>query len=69
MKGLFLFVALFVIQLTDVKNSRIALELDPSTIAARVSRRSERDTIPLAEQTIAQAFRTAQESLAKSLLK
>jgi hypothetical protein len=34
-----------------------------------VSKRGERDNIPLAEQTIAQALRTAQESLAKSLLK
>ena len=48
---------------------RIILDNDPQQIASRVTKKSEGDNIPLSEQSLAQAFRTAQEQFAKSLLK
>ena len=45
------------------------LELDSSNIASRVSKRSDRDNVPLSEQTLSQALRSAQETIARSLLK
>jgi hypothetical protein len=54
----------------------VLLESDPNTVASRVTKRLEDDrlslgssSIPLSEQTLAQALQTAKEQLAKSLLK
>ena len=53
----------------NFKFYRIVLELDSSNIASRVSKRSDRDNVPLSEQTVSQALRSAQETIARSLLK
>ncbi|KAH9275440.1 hypothetical protein BASA83_002214 [Batrachochytrium salamandrivorans] len=46
----------------------IILETDASQIASRVTKRgSDTDNIPIGEQTIAQALKTAQEQLVKRL--
>jgi len=45
------------------------LETDPATIASRVSMRGADSDVPLAQQTLSQAFASAREQLTNSLLK
>ncbi|KAJ3046496.1 Coatomer subunit zeta-1 [Rhizophlyctis rosea] len=58
-----------VLAIDEAIDQGIILDNDPQQIASRVTKKSEGDNIPLSEQSLAQAFRTAQEQLAKSLLK
>ena len=52
--------------LDETLDDGIILETDASQIAARVTKRSsEADNVPIGEQTIAQALKTAQEQFAK----
>jgi hypothetical protein len=60
---------LVLLAMDETIDDGIILEVDASNIAARVSKRSDKDNVPLSEQTLSQAFRSAQESLARSLLK
>lgn len=60
---------LILLAIDETIDDGIILELDASNIASRVSKRSDRDSVPLSEQTLSQALRSAQESLARSLLK
>ncbi|KAJ3131710.1 Coatomer subunit zeta-1 [Physocladia obscura] len=55
--------------LDETIDDGIILESDSTQIAARVTKKDANDgSIPLAEQTIAQALRQAQEQITKSLL-
>ncbi|KAJ3268383.1 Coatomer subunit zeta-1 [Borealophlyctis nickersoniae] len=59
-----------VLAIDEAVDDGIILESDPSVIASRVTKKgADGDNVPLSEQTIAQALRTAQEQFAKSLLK
>lgn len=60
---------LILLAIDETIDDGIILELDASNIASRVSKRSDRDSVPLSEQTLSQALRSAQETLARSLLK
>ncbi|KAJ3127219.1 hypothetical protein HK101_005619, partial [Irineochytrium annulatum] len=60
---------LVMLALDETIDDGIILESDPTQISARVTKKGSDDNIPLAEQTIAQALRSAQEQIAKSLLK
>ncbi|KAJ3298261.1 snare-like protein [Rhizoclosmatium globosum] len=56
--------------LDETIDDGIILESDSTQIAARVTKKDSNDgSVPLTEQTIAQALRQAQEQFAKSLLK
>lgn len=60
---------LVLLTMDETVDGGIILETDPATIAARVGMRGADNEIPLAEQTLSQAFASAREQLAKSLLK
>eukprot|EP01135_Chromosphaera_perkinsii_P000766 Nk52_evm54s151 gene=Nk52_evmTU54s151 len=56
--------------LDEVCDQGIVLEADPTLIAQRSSMRGNSDNdVPLAEQTLSQAFASAREQLTRSLLK
>lgn len=55
--------------LDEILDGGILLETDPDVIAGRVAMRGADADLPLSEQTISQAFVTAKEHLARSLLK
>lgn len=55
--------------LDEILDGGILLETDANVIAGRVAMRGADADLPLSEQTISQAFVTAKEHLARSLLK
>ncbi|KAJ3112403.1 Coatomer subunit zeta-1 [Phlyctochytrium bullatum] len=60
---------LVMLALDETIDDGIILESEASQIAARVTKKGSEENLPLSEQTIAQALKSAQEQLAKSLLK
>ncbi|KAG5460853.1 MAG: clathrin adaptor complex small chain-domain-containing protein [Olpidium bornovanus] len=58
---------LVVLALDECIDDGIVLEIDPQQIMARISKRSEE--IPITEQSLLQAYQTAKERFAGSLLK
>ncbi|KAJ3217458.1 hypothetical protein HDU67_007928 [Dinochytrium kinnereticum] len=60
---------LVMLALDETIDDGIILESESSQIAARVTKKGNDESLPLTEQTIAQALKSAQEQIAKSLLK
>jgi hypothetical protein len=48
---------------------RLILETEPQVVASRVSMRGADGDVPAVEQTFSQAFASAREQIARSLLK
>lgn len=58
-----------VLTLDEIIDGGIILELNPDTVASRVTKRASTADIPIAEQTMAQVLQRAGEQLTRSLLK
>ncbi|KAI9192966.1 Longin-like domain-containing protein [Polychytrium aggregatum] len=58
---------LAILALDETIDDGIILESDSSQVAGRVTKKNEGESIPLAEQTIAQALQAARDQLTKSL--
>lgn len=60
---------LLLLVMDEVVDGGLVLETDPQTVASRVTMRGADAEVPIAEQTFSQAFASAKEHLARSLLK
>eukprot|EP00878_Enallax_costatus_P037664 GHUV01042569.1.p1 GENE.GHUV01042569.1~~GHUV01042569.1.p1 ORF type:complete len:150 (+),score=36.73 GHUV01042569.1:186-635(+) len=60
---------LVLLVMDEIVDGGLILETDPQTVAARVTMRGADGEVPIAEQTFSQAFASAKEHLARSLLK
>jgi len=60
---------LVLLAMDETVDGGLILETDPATIASRVAMRGADSDIPLAQQTLSQAFASAREQLTNSLLK
>ncbi|KAJ3099779.1 hypothetical protein HDU97_002757 [Phlyctochytrium planicorne] len=60
---------LVMLALDETIDDGIILESEASQIAARVTKKGTDESLPLSEQTISQALRSAQEQIARQLLK
>ncbi|KAF8071229.1 COPZ2 [Scenedesmus sp. PABB004] len=59
---------LLLLVMDEIVDGGLILETDPQTVAARVTMRGADGEVPIAEQTFSQAFASAKEHLARSLL-
>ncbi|KAK9868753.1 hypothetical protein WJX84_006598 [Apatococcus fuscideae] len=60
---------LVLLAMDEIIDGGLILETDSTTIASRVTMRGAENETPLAEQTLSQAFASAKEQIARSLLK
>lgn len=60
---------LVLLAMDEIIEGGLILETEPQVVASRVSMRGSEAEIPLTEQTFSQAFASAKEHLARSLLK
>ncbi|KAF6256050.1 zeta-cop, subunit of COP-I complex [Scenedesmus sp. NREL 46B-D3] len=60
---------LLLLVMDEIVDGGLILETDPQTVAARVTMRGADGEVPITEQTFSQAFASAKEHLARSLLK
>ncbi|KAI8808947.1 Longin-like domain-containing protein [Cladochytrium replicatum] len=60
---------LVILALDEAIDDGVILESEPQQIALRVTKKSSEDTIPISDQTFAQAFASAKEQLTRQLLK
>merc|ERR550532_1636215 len=60
---------LVLLAMDEIIDNGVILETDPTVIAGRVAMRGADSDVPLSEQTFSQAFASAKEQLARSLLK
>jgi len=60
---------LVLLAIDEIVDAGLILETEPQMVAARVSMRGADGEVPITEQTFSQAFASAKEHLARSLLK
>ncbi|WIA32292.1 hypothetical protein OEZ86_003138 [Tetradesmus obliquus] len=60
---------LLLLVMDEIVDGGLILETDPQTVASRVTMRGADGEVPITEQTFSQAFASAKEHLARSLLK
>eukprot|EP00877_Chromochloris_zofingiensis_P001100 jgi/Chrzof1/10991/Cz05g19240.t1 len=60
---------LVLLTIDEIVDGGLILETEPQMVASRVSMRGADGEVPLTEQTFSQAFASAKEHIARSLLK